>query len=136
VNPLTIPASWEADVDTGAGVRMWSGTPDAGKGATGVVRHSEPGAPDSFTRRNIRAPDGIGSVGEQAPIRPDDPAGVSVPTKIGACGRRRRLGRGLRRGLPCDLFAGRRHGVGAQITGFDSPSGRRDGAGPPVSRRG
>ena len=38
--------------------------PDAGKGATGVVRHgSEPGAPDSFTRRNIHAPDGIGSVG-------------------------------------------------------------------------
>ena len=103
---------------------MCSGTPDAGNGATGVVRHNEPGAPDSFTRRNIRAPEGSGSVGNlnRFPIRPDDPAGVSVPSKIGLVAAAAVLvaGFGLRFAA-ATLFAGPIGTVSAQqITGFDS----------------
>src|SRR6185503_4450237 len=57
--PAAIAFSPAASVATGGATRRWRYCPDGGKGATGFVRHNDPGTPASRTRRTIVEPAGM-----------------------------------------------------------------------------
>ena len=66
------------------GTSTCSGVHDGGSGATGLVRHNDPGAPSSRTRKVIAEPAGSASSGKwnTVPARATVPAGACIPDEV------------------------------------------------------